>query len=237
VAGLTFVLAASPDPARAPAGPAGVRTAPPALQCRELSVRVWSETEPGKRMLEVGKDPGALPVCNGELLRVGVSLNQPAHVYLLWLDSAGVVTPLYPWNVGPRIREKELVFPPRLPPRAEVISPAAQKDYQGMGWVMGGKSGLDTILLLARRDPLPPAFQFTDALGEVPVALGLRDPREGAVRGGDEGRPLSQVVLDQQRAPEPEARVIDEPLLRMMNRLREHFPVVRAVRFAHEGRD
>jgi hypothetical protein len=52
---------------------------------------------------------------------------------------------------------------------------------------------------------------------------------------------LAEQLLDaldnQKRAPEPEARVIGEPLLRMMNRLREHFPVARAVRFAHEGRD
>jgi hypothetical protein len=203
----------------------------------ELCVRVWSETEPHKKMLQIGRDFGALPVINKERIRVEVSLNQPAHIYLLWLDSEGTVTPLYPWNLGPKIREKQLVFPPELPPRAEVISPAAQKDHKGMGWVMGGKSGLDTILLLARRNPLPPTFKFTDALGEVPVALGLRDHQECAVRGGDEGQPLSQVVMDQQRAPESEARAIDEPLLRMMNRLRAHFPLVRAVRFAHEGRE
>ena len=37
------------------------------------------------------------------------------------------------------------------------------------------------------------------------------------------------------RDPEDEAGEIDHPVMRVMARLREHFEVVRAVRFAHQA--
>ncbi len=218
-----------------PADPAPPGGAPAVLPLRgELCVRVWSETEPGKRGLRVGEDIGALPVRNGEQVRVEVRLNQPAHVYLLWLDSDGHVTPLYPWNRGYRIGLRHLGLPPPvLLPRAEVVSPVNREDGDGMGWPVEGGTGMDTILLLARRTPLPLAVDLADLVGETGPTP-LRDPRGYAVRGADEGEPLRELAADPPRGPGGEARALGEPLLRLMNRLRAHFPLVRAVQFAHE---
>jgi hypothetical protein len=228
-------------------GPFGATAPPPnaetargglsALPLRgELCLRVWSEVEPGKKGLRIGEDLGALPVQNAEQLRIEVRLNQPAHVYLLWLDSDGVITPLYPWNPGRRIAQKKLGAPPPLPPVTEVTSPDDRKDGDGMGWPVAGGTGVDTILLLGRLSPLPPSVDLAGVLGPAP-RIPLRDPQQYAVRGAEEGRPLVGSTADPPRGPGGEARVIDEPLLRLMNRLRPHFPLVRAVQFAHQGND
>jgi hypothetical protein len=63
----------------------------------------------------------------------------------------------------------------------------------------------------------------------------LRDPREAAVLRLDRGDPTATALLASSRV-EDEAQVVDEPLLRLMGRLREQFEVVRAVRFAHAAR-
>jgi len=225
-----------------PADPAGSRSGArvengwPLPLRGELSVRVWSETDPGKQGLTIGKDEDALPVCNREQLRVEAALNQPAHVYLLWLDSEGVVTPLYPWNPGHRIEQKILGFAPVLAPRDFVASPGDRPDGITMGWRVGGKTGLDTILLLARREPLPPSVNLATLLTRTPIAR-MRHPREYVVRGADENRPVEEVSVGQYRGPEAEAGAIDEPLLHLLRALREHFPLIRAVRFAHRGND
>jgi serine/threonine protein kinase len=200
----------------------------------KLRVRVWSaKGGEDKKGLEIGEDFRALPVHNKERLRIEASLNEPAHAYLLWLDSEGVVFPLYPWNEA-GIRERRLVVPAPRPPTKQVFSPADQPDKSTGGWVMGGKSGLETILLLARRDPLPADVNLAQLLGKAPLTP-LRDPLEFAIRGGDEGQPVGQVHRGEHRGPEAEVEAIDDPLLQLMGRLRPHFEVIRAVRFAHQG--
>src|SRR5262249_34719462 len=138
---------------------------------------------------------------------------------------------------GHRIEHKRLGVPPPVrAPRAELTSPGDRTDGGGMGWSVGGSTGLDTILLLARRDPLPPAVDLAALVGKV-ERTPLRNPLEYAVRGGDEGQPIRELAADPPRGPGEEARPLGEPLLRLMNRLRGQFPLVRAVQFAHERGD
>jgi hypothetical protein len=64
--------------------------------------------------------------------------------------------------------------------------------------------------------------------------------RRGAAPGKcwrkkDEGQPVVQVNRRERRGPDTEVAAIDDPLLQLMGRLRGHFEVIRAVRFAHEG--
>jgi hypothetical protein len=192
----------------------------------ELSVLVWA---PDKRGLRV-QEWGALPVRNKEQIQVEVRLNQPAHAYLLWIDSEGVTTPLYPWNEGIFITQKTLVAPPVVGPQAVVQSPGEM----GHGWIVGGKRGLDTILLLARQEPLPADVALADLVGPLP-ATKYHVPTEWAVRGPDGEGPVGLIKLGDNRAPDEVAARIDDPLLQLMSRLRPHFEAMRAVRFAHEG--
>src|SRR5262249_23610277 len=101
-------------------------------------------------------------------------------------------------------------------------------------WVMSGKSGLESILLLARREPLPADVDLARLIGKAPVTR-LRDPQEFAIRGGDEGQGGGAVHRGQPRGPGAEVEAIAAPLLRLRGRLRGHFGVIRAGRSAHQG--
>jgi hypothetical protein len=192
----------------------------------ELDVLVWA---PDKRGLKV-QEWGALPVRNKDEVQLEVRLNQPAYAYLLWIDSEGVVTPLYPWNEGPRINVKQLVQPPERPARQSVLSPGDPE----LLWVVRGKTGLDTILLLARTTALPADVPLTELVGPLPATM-YNAPHEWAVRGYDADQPVGLVNLGGDRAPEDEAARTDDPLLQLMGKLRRHFETMRAVRFAHVG--
>lgn len=155
----------------------------------------------------------------------------PAHVYLLWIDSAGKAFPLYPWNRGTSLDITDLtVLPPCVPPQREVSSPA----QWNRGWEMEGPSGLETILLLARRTPLPEDVQLVDRIGQLAPAPFV-NPGEVQKRGLVQGRWLSAPEGDPCRRPATKQKVIDNSLLELMERLRGDFEILRAVRFAHLG--
>jgi hypothetical protein len=71
-------------------------------------------------------------------------------------------------------------------------------------------------------------------IGKAPVTP-VRDPQEFAIRGGDEGQGVGAINRGEHRGPDAEVEAIDDPLLQLLGRLRGHFEVIRAVRFAHEG--
>jgi hypothetical protein len=192
----------------------------------ELLVRVWSKA--GKPGLTVDQD-GALPVRNKEQVQIEARLNRPGHVYLLWVGSGGKVTPLYPWNDGRKLIHKD---PGAAPPRREPCTVVYSPPDRGLGWRMGGKRGLETIVLAARRTPLPDNVSLGRLMGKVPAAP-LHHPQEWALLRGEED--VGGVrAAGAHRDPDDVARQIDHPVLRVMQRLHEHFEVVRTVRFAHE---
>ena len=164
------------------------------------------------------------------MLHLEAQLSQPAYAYLLWLDSEGTVTPLWPWNDTNRLVQKDAAQPPPLrPPQTIIQSPPGQTQ----GWRVGGRSGLDTILLLARRTPLPEDVLLASLIGKLP-ATRLRNPKEWAIRGAETGQSVAALNRGGDRGPEDEAAAIDDPLVQLMGRLQPYFEVIRAVRFAHQ---
>jgi hypothetical protein len=175
------------------------------------------------------EEPGALPVRVSDWMSVEVHFNQPAFTYLVWLDCQGQGVPLYPWNYD-SIEVKDLNQPPpaRRPAKV-IISPTL-----GTGWKFGQRGGLETVLLLGRRTPLSEGTRLGSLLGTPPTAkVRLRD--ELAVLGLGVGSDSVFTLLASNRGPEEEARAADEPLRALLLRLRDHFELIRAVRFAHEG--
>jgi len=65
----------------------------------DLTVRVWSKGDGGKRGLKID-EPGALPLLPGDQVHLEARLNRAAYAYLLWLDGQGKVTLLYPRDDG-----------------------------------------------------------------------------------------------------------------------------------------
>ncbi|HEX8201175.1 MAG TPA: hypothetical protein VF590_11860, partial [Isosphaeraceae bacterium] len=181
--------------------------------------RVWAPKKPGLRVDE----PGALPVRPDEKIHLEARLNRPAYVYLIWLTGRGEIDTLYPWD------RPTGSLPARLIPTAVVESPPELD----RGWPLEGSSGLETGLLLARSTPLPADVRLRDLLGPVDPSP-LRDPLEVAVLGFG-GQLAAPIIRESHRGLGAEAERVDEPLLRLIERLRPHFEVVRAVRFAYQA--
>jgi hypothetical protein len=225
--------ALAPAPARdAPAAPVPTPAPAPAAPALtgELLVQVWSPEGKGRKQGRLVGEPETLPVFNGERVHLQARLNRPAYVYLLWVGSGGNVLPLYPWT-QPRLGFAS----PRPEPVAEatVHCPARLDE----GWPMKGASGLETALLLARETPLPPEFDLRAEIGTLPSAR-LSDAREvvwlesardqPSVRRRGTGAGTRDLDLG---GPQP----LDDPILNLMERLRPHFDLLKAVRFAHQG--
>jgi len=197
----------------------------------ELKVYVWSE-QAGKKGWEV-RQPGALPVRNGEQIQIEARLDRPAHVYLLWIDSEGDLTPMYPWNQGNVMEVTDASAPPpRAAPCQELLSPPGE----GKGWKMAGPSGLETIVLLARHTPLPAEVNLAERIGKQ-KRLELSNPQEVVVRGFDHGEPVpaEKLPADLFRGLGREAVEVDEALSELMQRLKDDFELIRLVQFAHQG--
>jgi hypothetical protein len=189
----------------------------------ELILRIGSSGPMGKPWLPVDRD-GALPVRRGESVHLQVRLNRPAYTYLLWVDSQGQIDPLYPWP-------RDFLSPPvEIRPADGLDSPPGLDQ----GWPMEGPSGLETALLLARTTPLPKTTDLARLVGRLPPAP-LRDPRELAVRGFDPGQPPRSIERGLFRGLGKEAERVDEPLMQLLERLRPHFDLIRAVRFAYRA--
>ncbi len=215
----------SSDGARAqtPAVPTGEKPVVDGLS-GELLLKVWTPGPGGKRGLTVGEDDDALPVRKGELVHLEARVNQPAYIYLIWVDSQGQVDPLYPWD-----RDFKVLPPPKSP-QTVLHSPPEES----RGWPVQGTSGLETAMLLVRRTPLPEGTDLTKVVGKLSPSP-LRDPKEVAVCGFDSDQPTGTVNRVQKRQVGAQAQQIDEPLLQLMDRLRPHFDMIRAVRFAYQG--
>jgi hypothetical protein len=110
------------------------------------------------------EEPGAVPVQSGGAMCLDAQLNQPAFLYFVWLDSAGNVLPLYPWN-NIRLEVKDVGEPPPVRRATKLIfSPLLGND-----WTFGEAKGMEVVLLLARKTPLPTDVKLAELLAPLPA--------------------------------------------------------------------
>jgi serine/threonine protein kinase len=173
-------------------------------------------------------DPGARPMRPGDEVRVLIDLNRPAYAYLIWVDTDGKVTPMYPWIDGDWKRrspeEKAAKF--RLP----------QLNGRWGHWPMGpGKAGLETMVVLCRDEPLPEEVDVGQMLGEF-GRQSLAGQLPGAVAWFENG---VTVTDEPQRAPLTKAVEGGNPLERVnreiQRRVKGHFSYTRAITYVNEG--
>lgn len=191
-----------------------------------VDVLIWTPLDESRRGISL-RDSGALPLRTGDRIRVDASLSRPAYVYLIWVDSAGKVWPVYPWQAGSWAER-----PDTESPVDHVVLP----QHLDEGWPMGGRPGMETLLLLARDKPLPADVDLKKLCGDIPPQP-MQDAK--SLVEFDKG----QVVTNERnrsRGPQffnPEQ--IDDPVLqaqqRLAERLEQHFRLVRAVSFANRG--
>jgi hypothetical protein len=173
-------------------------------------------------------DPAARPMRPGDLIRVKAELNRPAYVYLVWIDSAGEVTPMYPWIAGDWKR--------RQPEEKAATFKLPQVNGEWEWWPMGpGKRGLETMVLLCRDEVLPVDVDLKGLLGRFgPQPLAGQDV--GAVAWFENG---DTVRDEQQRAPLTTPVKGGNPLERLnrevQRRVKEHFSYTRAITYGNEG--
>jgi hypothetical protein len=222
------LIPSRPDPTHSQSQTVVIHHTPPVagVLAGELTIRVRAKTGNVDRELKAG-DPSGLPLLAGEHVHLEARLNQPAYVYLLWLDGQGRVSLLYPRDDG-----KFGSRPSGGSAREIVHSPEALNEWHPMK----GPSGLETILLLARRTPLPTGMDLAELVGRLPPSP-LRAELVFATRGLDEGEPIELLHVDPVRGIGEIADKLDDPLLQLMERMRTqgHFDVIKTARFAYRG--
>src|SRR5437773_2680275 len=83
-------------------------------------------------------------VAPGDWMRIEVGLNRPAYCYVVWIDTEGRATPLYPWL------EEDWSKRPREQARDRFALPEGDLSVAPLG---PGPAGMETLLLLARAEP------------------------------------------------------------------------------------
>ena len=207
------------------------RPAVPAMLSGDLNLLVWdaqNRQQPGLHLVS----SQSTPLHEGDRVRLTVRLNQPAFIYLVWFDAAGEILPVYPWAKGdwserPESERKQLEL--------------ALPENLDRGWVMRTQhGGTETVLLLARRTPLPLDFDLQHVLSEIPY----RDlPTSSSTAWFHAGQPWA---IDQGDATSRDrspvlshAVTIADPLLQIHRRIAQllspQFEVVHGVSFSVAG--
>jgi hypothetical protein len=184
-------------------------TKPQSLSC-QLNVLVRSAD---RRVEPVPVDtPGAVPVESGGAMCLDANFSEPAFAYLIWLDSAGQIIPLYPWN-NETLEIKDIDEPPPERRAGKLFfSPLL-----GKSWTFGNQPGTETVLLLASKKPLNPETR----LGELLKNLLAPSPLEPSQ------------ILRTVSYPVATPPGSSSPLAAFINPLAKHFEIVQIVQFAH----
>ena len=201
----------------------------------DVEITIWSDPEKPEQIGNVKNgvpiskvDLGALPLRNGELVHLHVTLNRPAFVYLFWIDSDGQTTPLYPWDAdhskaawaAPLLKESAT-------PTAQVHCPADSN--RGFGLL--GAPGMQHVLLLARSTPLAaPEKSLQAAFANLPTSP-LTNRREVAYL---EWSPASGSEVRVLRGIEPgKTKQFSAPVFDQLRaRLQSDFELIKVWRFA-----
>jgi hypothetical protein len=208
-------------PGAATPGPA----TPSALE-GAIDVMIWNPDAPGRQRVTV-TDRDALPLRRGDQVRIEATVNRPAYLYIVWIDTEGLAQPIYPWLPGDWDRFAAVERPAArvsLPERADKAWP-----------IKPGQPGMETLVLLARESPLPPGFDLRDRLTSLPRSA-PQDPR--ALVWFDDWTPV-QGERSRERGPSFFEVDVKDPVLQTLALLKErlapHFPMMRAVSFANRG--
>jgi hypothetical protein len=211
-------------PSAGPGGDGG----PPAGRAAPLKgwidVRVWKSKDDAPLRLH---QPGALPLRAGDHLRVEAELTRPAYLYVVWLETTGKAVPKYPWrgnDWGDRPADEA--------PRDRLALPEAEGQAAPLG---GSPSGVESILLLAREDPLPAGEdeRLAAVFAGLPPQQGRQAPRLAAwFENGEAVEDRGAPHLD--KASDVGDMVLRTQLL-LRDKLRPLFGCTRAVCYGFQG--
>jgi serine/threonine protein kinase len=191
-----------------------------------VDVLVWNPDQSARQGLFL-RDDHARPLRSGDQIRIQAELNRKAYIYIVWINGDGEVTPVYPWETAtwsPNPHDKGAVDQVSLPEDAATA------------WPLQGPQGMETVVLLARRTPLPATVDLKQRLAELP-----RPPVQHSktLVWFQDGKmvPANRDRLRQPQFYDPQR--INDPLYDMhrhiYDRLNPYFEVICANSFAYEG--
>lgn len=93
-----------------------------------------------------------LPLHKGDAIQISVDLSIPAYTCLIYLTSDSKAQPLNPW------KRFQWAWPDRVEPIKRVRLPEQSDPANRLCFPINIAAGTETILLLARHDPLPPSL-------------------------------------------------------------------------------
>ena len=96
-------------------------------------------------------DRRALPLGPRDWIRIEARVNRPAYLYVVWIDTDGRVTPLWPCQSGDWTRRPAKEIPRD---RLTIPDPESDKDIMPLD---PGPPGVESLLLLGRDTPLSPS--------------------------------------------------------------------------------
>jgi predicted Ser/Thr protein kinase len=229
--GTTGVVDSNPKPAAGtsgkerPGGAAGKRTVDLLGHLSgTIDVRVWDRKDPERNGVLVKYADNALPLQRGDRVSIEAKMTHPAYLYVVWIDAKGSVLPIYPGEAGKWDRQPEM--------ETRVDSLNLPQD-RGPWPIAAGPAGMETLLLLARAEPLPADCNLKTLIGKLPKQP--RPDRRSAVcfenfrpiRSGNRGPSFFDTEAD------------DNPVLEtqrvLQQRLQKYFPYSTAVSFANLG--
>jgi|GEM_PF-3183482 len=218
-----------PNPAPAPnPGPAPNAAAAPLRA--ELDVRVWKKND--LKHMRALADIGVLPLEAGDYLQIVAQAHRPVYFYLVQLESAGTIAPMYPWQNyewdrrGPEQPRAELRWPDDPLNNSAPLSPSP--------------SGIEAIFLLARATPLSAEeqAQLPGLFAGFPVGGKAEVPR-GVIWLSDRDPPRTSHDADRGRLDLAQAKRLEDPVERVRTLLRVDLPKLfaesRAVCYAFQG--
>jgi hypothetical protein len=192
-----------------------------------IDVRLWEKGNPLRQGLRLHQE-GALPLRTGDWLRVEVKLSRPGYPYVVWLDSTGKATPLYPWQQGDWRKR-----PAREPRRDRLSLP--EDDAAGAP-LADSPTGIECLLLLACEEPLPAGADVAGLFAGLPRQQGQARLQaaawfeNGELVQDEEGRGPMQIE---------QAGAVGDPVLQaqalLRGRLAGRFALTRAVCFSFQG--
>jgi serine/threonine protein kinase len=183
----------------------------------EFAIIVSSADDPfGSRKRRINlEEQSPLPLRNGELVKFEIQLNQPAHVYLLWVSPDSSVTPIYPWDS----EHFEGFDAPLLPAGDRLVQQVTSPRANREGFEAVEPVGLQTFVMLARREPLAKSIDLARILANLPLGPKI-DTQIAAIRPRLRGIKTGQTKSS-------ESALYEE----LENRLSPHFDLVKIMTF------